>query len=64
MAIAPNETTLKVIEAAKLLGISRNVAYELAKRGELPGARRLGGRVIVLRAVLEAYLRGENPAPE
>ena len=51
--------TLTVREAADLLGISRNLAYTLARRGELPGALRLGEkRVIVSRVLLEAYLRG------
>jgi excisionase family DNA binding protein len=48
--------TLTVLEAAKLLGISRNGAYELAARGELPGARRLGRRIIVSRQALTDFL--------
>jgi excisionase family DNA binding protein len=51
-----------VEEAAGLLGISRGTGYELARRGELPGARRLGGRIIVVRAELDRYLAGEPPA--
>lgn len=48
--------TITIPEAAKLLGISRNAAYEAASRGELPGAIRLGRRVLVARAVLLAAL--------
>lgn len=48
--------TLSVTEAARLLGIGRSLAYELARRGELPGAIRLGHRVVVSRAVLERLL--------
>ena len=48
--------TLTVEEAAKLLGIGRSLAYDLAQSGELPGARRLGGRYIVSKAVLLAFL--------
>ena len=38
--------TLTVEETALLLGVGRSVAYEAARRGELP-ARRLGRRVVV-----------------
>jgi len=43
-------------EAARLLGISKDLAYDLARRGELPGAFQLGRRwrvsLIRLRAVV------------
>jgi len=48
--------TFSIGEAATLLGIGRSLAYELARRGELPGARRLGHRLVVSRKVLEAFL--------
>jgi len=47
--------TLTVEEAGRLLGISRNSAYEAARRGELP-AIRIGKRLIVPRAALERLL--------
>ena len=43
--------TVTVDEAAKLLGISRATAYQLAHEGKLPGARRLQA----------ADLRGNRP---
>ncbi len=47
---------LTVPEAAKLLRISRNLAYELVARHELPSIR--FGRVIrVPRSALECWLR-------
>ena len=49
--------TLTVEEAAKVLGISRALAYELVRRGELP-SRRLGRRIVVPRYELEAFIRG------
>jgi excisionase family DNA binding protein len=52
-----------VAEAAAKLGVSRATAYELARRQELPGGRRLGGRVIVVKAELDSYL-GEQPSPK
>jgi excisionase family DNA binding protein len=48
--------TVTVEEAAKILGIGRSLAYDLAQSGELPGARKLGGRYIVSRAALLAFL--------
>ena len=54
--------TLTVVEAANILGISRNTAYELARQGKLPGALRLGRRVLVSRRALEAFLEGKGDA--
>ena len=51
-----NCLTFTVEEAAELLGIGRSLAYELARSGELPGCRKLGGRYIVSRAALLAFL--------
>jgi excisionase family DNA binding protein len=47
--------TMTIPEAAKLLGLSRNGAYEAAKRGEIP-AIRIGGRILVPRHALEEFL--------
>lgn len=47
--------TMTVEEAAEVLGISRNLAYELVQRGELPSLR-LGRRVVVPRAAMERLL--------
>ena len=49
---------LTVQEAATLLRISRNLAYELVARGEMP-AIRLGRVIRVPRAALEEWLRAE-----
>lgn len=56
--------TLKVEEAAKVLGIGRQTAYALAREGKLPGALRLGGRIIVSRKMLFAYLEGKEEGSE
>ncbi len=51
--------TLTVEEAAQRLGISRTLAYELARRDELPvRVIRLGRRVVVPRLALETVLAG------
>lgn len=48
---------LKVPEAAALLGLSERTAYRLASQGQLPGIKRFGRSVYVVRAVLEAWLQ-------
>jgi len=54
--------TLTVPELAKVLGISRGLAYELAKRDELPvKVLRLGEkRMVVSRRALDDLLSGEQ----
>ena len=47
--------TLSVEEAARLLGISPGLAYELVHRGEL-AAIRLGRRILVPRHVIESLV--------
>jgi|TARA_R100000501_G_C2628880_1_gene123269 excisionase family DNA binding protein len=62
-SIAKVETaTLRVEDAAKILGIGRQTAYQLAREGKLPGARRLGGRIVVSRIVLERFLESGDVA--
>jgi excisionase family DNA binding protein len=53
--------TYTVQEAARLLGISRGLAYELVKQGRLPVVR-LGKRLVVPRAALQRLLE-EVPPP-
>ena len=47
--------TMTVGEAAKLLGISRNLCYEAVARGEIPVVR-VGKRLLIPRVVLERLL--------
>ena len=59
MTIEPMESVvMRVDEAARILGIGRQTAYNLAAQGKLPGARRLGRRIVVSRKALEAFLSG------
>ena len=46
---------MSVAEAARLLGISKTLAYDLVARQELPSLR-LGGRVRIPRRALETHL--------
>jgi excisionase family DNA binding protein len=51
--------TLTVTEAGEVLGLSRNAAYDAAKRGDLPVIR-FGKRLLVPRAALERLLDGAD----
>lgn len=46
---------LSVPEAAKLLGISRGLAYELARSGKLPAVR-FGRRLLIPKVALQRML--------
>lgn len=52
--------TLSVPEVARILGVSRNAAYEAAARGELPTVR-LGKRILVPRDAFFRQFFGEVP---
>ncbi len=54
-------TTYKVEEAAKLLRIGRNKAYEAVACGEIPSVR-IGKRILVPRIALERMLEGTAKA--
>lgn len=51
--------TLSIEEAASMLGISRALAYELVRKGELP-VLRLGRRVVIPRNQLEDLVNGSE----
>lgn len=55
--VADTRKTLTVEEAARLLGIGRNAAYEAVHRGEIPHLR-IGRRLLVPRAAMERLLAG------
>jgi len=57
--------TLKIEEAAQLLGIGRQTAYDLARQGKLP-VLRLGKRLVVPKVALERMLAdaGKNSEAE
>ncbi len=47
--------TYTVVEVSQILGIGRNTAYESCRSGEIPTVR-VGGRVLVPRAAIDALL--------
>ena len=56
--------TLTMTEASKRLGIGRMTGYELVRRGQFPGALKLGRRVVVSKRLLERFLDGESTKTE
>lgn len=56
-----NRLTMTVEEAGEVLGISRGLAYELVRRGELP-AIRLGRRLVVPVRPLMAMINDQEPS--
>ena len=53
--------TLSIPEAAKVLGISRGLAYDLARRDALPiKVIHLGRRMVLSRKAVEALLEGNE----
>lgn len=55
---------MSVSEAGRKLGLSRNTAYEAAKRGDIP-VLKIGRRLLVPVAALERLLDGgSNPKSE
>jgi len=52
--------TLTVNEAAKMLGISRGLAYEMVKTGKIPSVH-FGKRILVPRRALEKLLAEPKP---
>jgi excisionase family DNA binding protein len=59
MAQDEQQATYSVEQAAKILGIGRNTAYEAANSGEIPTIR-IGRRVLVPKVWLDALLNGGN----
>lgn len=57
--MAERRATHTVEEAAEILGIGRNSAYEAIRRGEIP-ALRLGRRLVVPKQALERLLRNND----
>jgi excisionase family DNA binding protein len=55
--------TISVEDAAKMLNIGRNQAYEAARTGQIP-VLRIGKRILVLVEPLERMLGGDGAARE
>ena len=60
MTAKTESATIKVEEAAALLGIGRQTAYDLAAQGKLPGALRLGRRIVVSKKALDRFLESSD----
>jgi len=55
---------ISVTAAAKMLGVSRNTGYEMARLGQLPTIRCGQRRLVVPKAALMKMLQGVNQGNE
>jgi excisionase family DNA binding protein len=55
--------TITVEEAGRRLGISRGLAYELVRRGEIPAVRLGCRRLVVPAGAVEAIVRERSTMP-
>jgi len=55
----PSRLVYTVDEAAELLGLSRNAAYEAVRRGDIPNIR-IGRRILVPKQRLDDMLNEEE----
>jgi excisionase family DNA binding protein len=55
--------TFRADEVAALLGVGRNTVYTAAERGEIPGALRVGRRLLFARSTVLAWL-GQGASSE
>lgn len=57
----PDRLGYSIEEFAERVGIGRTLAYQAALRGEIP-TRRIGRRLIVPKAALDAWFSGDDAA--
>lgn len=55
--------TLSVIEVAELIGVSHTCIYMMVREGQIP-FKRVRGRILFHREVVDFWLRGELPEPK
>ena len=53
---------MSIAEAAEQAGVSTATLYALANQGELPGARRIGKRIVIHRGIFEEWLKAGSGA--
>ena len=63
MGTTTERLTIDVDEAGRLLGISRNAAYQAARTGAIPSLR-IGKRVLIPRDAFERFLRSADKGGE
>lgn len=55
-----SDRVMNVEEVSVALGVHRTNVYKLAKEGKIPGAFRLGKKVLISRTVFDDWLRNPN----
>lgn len=57
-----NQIAISVVEAAALIGVSKSKMYEIVKREDCDFSFMLGGRRLISRAKLEAWIDRQTEA--
>jgi len=57
--VAQERLVYSVSEVARLLSLSRNGTYEAIRRGQIPGAVKVGRRVLISKHRLHEWLHAE-----
>ncbi len=57
--IDPEARYLSPRQSARWLGVSEFLIYKMAADGQIPGARRLGDRILIPRSWVEGGYNGE-----
>jgi predicted DNA-binding transcriptional regulator AlpA len=55
--VSPKKPGVSIPELSAEFGVSEAVLYHLANSGQLPGARRLGKRIVVHRETFERWMQ-------
>ncbi len=57
--MAIEKITLEVKEVSALIGVSQTTIYAMVREGQIP-FRKIRGRILFSREVIEAWVRGET----
>ena len=58
----PDPEFLTILEVAELLRLAERTAYDLVRKGRIPGAAKVGGQWRIRRADLDAWLAAGGEA--
>ncbi len=60
-ALPDHRALLSARDLQRLTGLHRQTVYRLMQEGKVPGVRRLGGRIFVVREAFERWLESSPP---
>lgn len=63
MDVLPDTDLVSLEAGARIMGIGKSTAYLLARKGEMPGAVKVGGRWRFSLVKYRRAMHGEEPTP-